>query len=84
MNNGTFRTLSFDVCFAMLATRKKLFSLVGLIGSRSLASSSTTFKNAEISQFLSERIVERKNGKKEKRLFSDKEYDRRLSNLRLV
>jgi len=60
---------SFDVCFAMLGTRKKLFSLVGLIGARSLASSSTTFKKAEISQFLSERIVERKNGKKEKDCF---------------
>ena len=38
--------------------------------------------DAEIKQFLAEKTVSRNNGNKEKRLFSDSEYERRLSNLR--
>lgn len=38
--------------------------------------------NPEVARFLAEKTVERKNGEKEKRLFSDAEYERRLTNLR--
>ena len=38
--------------------------------------------NPELAKFLNEKTVERKNGEREKRLFSEAEYERRLLNLR--
>ena len=35
-----------------------------------------------VSRFLAERTVERRNGAKERRLFSDAEYEARLASLR--
>ena len=40
--------------------------------------------NPEVKKFLDEKTVERKNGERERRLFSDAEYERRLANLRCV
>ena len=37
-----------------------------------------------ISSFLATKTVQRQNGEKEKRLFTDKEYERRLASLRFV
>ena len=57
-----------------------------ILGSRVIAaqefSSSSINVDQEVSTFLAERTVLRKNGSKEKRLFSDREYERRLNNLR--
>ena len=49
-------------------------------GLRGLAS----VTNPEVKRFLDEKTVERKNGERERRLFSDAEYERRLANLRCV
>ena len=40
--------------------------------------------NPEVARFLDEKTVERNNGEKERTLFSDTEYERRLANLRYV
>ena len=37
-----------------------------------------------VSSFLATKTVQRQNGEKEKRLFSDQEYKRRLATLRFV
>ena len=64
----------------MLAPR--LFSRTFLPKSLGSSSRKASNSSSEVSQFLSEQIVSRKNGIKEKRLFSDSEYERRLANLR--
>ena len=38
--------------------------------------------NPEVTRFLQEKTVQRKNGERERRLFSDAEYESRLENLR--
>ena len=38
--------------------------------------------NPEVARFLQEKTVQRKNGERERRLFSDAEYESRLENLR--
>lgn len=80
-NNGYFSRLIPETrvnisVVNMLAPR--LFSRTFL--PRTLDSSRKS--SSEVSRFLSEQIVSRKNGIKEKRLFSDSEYERRLANLR--
>ena len=51
----------------------------GISQARSISSGENS-----ISSFLSTATVQRQNGEKERRLFTDKEYGRRLADLRFV
>ena len=49
-----------------------------------MSSTSSSTVSEDVSKFLKERTVVRYNGGKARRLFSDGEYERRLSELRWV
>ena len=79
LSNQTWSKLKLKQSERVMLLRR-LFSrtlLPRTSGSRKASSSSS-----EVARFLSEETVSRKNGLKEKRLYSDSEYERRLSNLR--